>query len=113
MCNASGLLRAQSVSNGRQIVESRCFACHSLDYNRVGPALRGVVGRAAGKADGFAYSAALAAATHTWDVESIREWLTNPELLVPGQRMNYQVDLKEDREDVAAYLASLASKNSK
>jgi cytochrome c len=113
MCDASVPAHAQSVSRGKQIIESRCFACHSLDFNRVGPALRGVVGRTAGKADGFEYSAALTAATYTWDVESIKKWLTNPELLVPGQRMNYQVDLKEDREDVVAYLASLTSKNPK
>ena len=109
MCDASALVHAQSVSRGKQIIESRCSACHSLDYNRVGPALRGVVGRAAGKAEDFEYSAALAAATHTWNSESIKIWLANPELFVPGQKMNYQLDLKEDREDVAAYLASLTS----
>jgi cytochrome c len=109
MFYASAMVHAQSISRGKQIVESRCFACHSLDFNRVGPALRGVVGRAAGKADGFEYSAALAAATNTWDLERIKNWLTNPELLVPGQRMNYQLDLKEDRDDVVAYLANLDS----
>lgn len=107
MCDASALVHAQSVSKGGQIVESRCFACHSLDANRVGPALRGVVGRMAGKAAGFEYSPALSAATHTWDKESIKKWLTNPEWLVPGQKMNYQVDSEQDREDVVAYLASL------
>lgn len=103
----SAPLHAQSVSNGLQIVESRCFACHSLDANRVGPALRGVVGREAGKAAGFEYSPALSAATHKWDVAGIKKWLTNPELLVPGQKMNYQVESAQDREDIVAYLASL------
>lgn len=90
------------------MVESRCFACHSLDENRVGPALRGVVGRVAGKAAGYDYSDALAAATFRWDSQGIKTWLTDPEQRVPGQRMNYRLDQAQDREDVAAYLASLS-----
>jgi cytochrome c len=100
--------RAQSVSLGQQLVESRCFACHSLDANRVGPALRGVVGRKAGKAQGYAYSEALGRASHTWDATAIKAWLTNPEQVVPGQVMNYRLDLAQDREDVVAYLATLS-----
>ncbi len=107
------LVHAQSSERGKQLVESRCFACHSLDANRVGPALRGVVGRPAGKAEGFDYSPALAAATHTWDAAGIRRWLTNPEQVVPGQKMNYRLDREEDRQDVVAYLASLSGLTAK
>jgi cytochrome c len=32
---------------GLALYQSRCSACHSLDYNGVGPAHRGVFGRAA------------------------------------------------------------------
>lgn len=97
-----------SVSRGQQLVESRCFACHSLDANRAGPALRGVVGRKAGQAEGYFYSEPMAAAKHTWTVEGIKAWLANPEKVVPGQEMNYQLDDAQDREDVVAYLASLS-----
>ena len=97
-----------SQSRGQQLVESRCFACHSLDENRVGPALRGVVGRVAGKAAGYVYSDALAAATHTWNGHSIQAWLTDPEQLLPGQRMNYRLEQAQDRADVVAYLVSLS-----
>lgn len=99
--------QAQSVARGQMLFESRCVACHSLDENRVGPALRGVVGRRAGSAPGYAYSPGLAAASHTWDRAKITAWLTNPEAVAPGQAMNYRLDLPQDRDDVVAYLASL------
>lgn len=99
---------AQPAARGQALFESRCVACHSLDANRVGPALRGVVGRVAGKADGYFYSQAMAAATHVWDVPKLTAWLTNPETVVPGQDMNYRLDAAQDRSDVVAYLATLS-----
>jgi cytochrome c2 len=45
--------------HGRQLFEQRCTGCHSLDQNKVGPHLRGVYGRQAGKVSSFNYSAAL------------------------------------------------------
>lgn len=105
--------RAQSVERGQALFESRCVACHSLDANRVGPALRGVVGRTAGKAKDYFYSEAMTAATHVWDVTQLKAWLTNPEDVVPGQDMNYRLDIPQDREDVVAYLASVSPPNLK
>lgn len=96
-----------SVSNGKMIFESRCIACHSLDTNRVGPALQGVVGRVAGKAPDFAYSKALGAASHSWERDKLLAWLTDPEALVPGQGMGYSVEKADDRRDVVAYLATV------
>jgi cytochrome c len=99
-----------SVPRGKQLFESRCVGCHSLDANRVGPALGTVFGRIAGKASGFDYSDALRAATHVWDEPRLKAWLTNPEALVPGQGMGYRVDSAIDRDDILAYLASLNAK---
>lgn len=109
---APALVQAQALvpdlQRGQQLAESRCFACHSLDANRAGPALRGVVGRKAGKAEGYFFSEAMAAATHTWTVAGLKAWLTNPEKVVPGQEMNYYLTEAQDREDVVAYLASVS-----
>ena len=96
-----------SVPQGKQLFESRCIGCHSLDANRVGPALGTVFGRTAGKASGYDYSPALAAATQAWTVPRLKAWLTNPEALLPGQGMGYRVDSAADRDDIVAYLASL------
>ncbi len=94
-------------AQGRLIFESRCVACHSLDANRVGPALGTVVGRVAGKAPDFAYSKALGSATHRWSADKLDAWLANPEAVVPGQAMGYSVPDPQDRRAVVAYLASL------
>lgn len=104
------LAQAQSgdVQKGRQLFESRCMGCHSLDANRVGPALGTVVGRVAGKQADFAYSAALTRATHVWTPEKLQTWLTNPEALVPGQAMGYSLSQADDRRDVVAFLQSLS-----
>lgn len=104
------LAQAQSgdLQKGRQLFESRCMGCHSLDANRVGPALGTVVGRVAGKQADFAYSAALTRATHVWTPENLQTWLTNPEALVPGQAMGYSLSQADDRRDVVAFLQSLS-----
>lgn len=101
---------AGSAPRGKMIFESRCVACHSLDSHRVGPALGTVFGRKAGKAPEFVYSRALRAASHVWDRDKLLAWLTNPEAVVPGQAMGYQVETAGDRQDVVAYLASLPKK---
>ena len=41
---------------GCALYQARCAACHSLDYNGVGPAHRGLFGRKAARVAGFAYS---------------------------------------------------------
>lgn len=97
------------VARGQGLFESRCGGCHSLDENRVGPALGNVVGRVAGKRVDFAYSAALATASHVWTPDKLQQWLTDPEALVPGQAMGYRLAEAADRRDVVAFLQSLAT----
>jgi cytochrome c len=98
---------AQDAAKGKTIFESRCIACHSLEANRVGPALGTVVGRKAGTAPGFNYSPALKAAGHVWDEEKLQTWLTNPQAFVPGAVMPFRLGDADERKNVAAYLASL------
>jgi cytochrome c len=89
---------------GEQLYESRCIACHSLDANRVGPRHRGVYGRQAGAVPDFPYSAALASAKIIWSETTLNRWLTDPEALIPGQRMNIRVPSADDRADIIAFL---------
>jgi cytochrome c len=89
---------------GRVLYQTRCTACHSLDYNGVGPAHRGVFGRAAAQAKGFAYSDALKASRLVWSEDALDRWLADPEKAAPGQRMGVNVPDANERADLIAYL---------
>jgi cytochrome c len=98
---------AQDAAKGKTIFETRCIACHSLESNRVGPALGTVFGRKAGTNPGFSYSPALKAAGHTWDAEKLRKWLINPQDFVPGAVMPFRLGDEQERKNVVAFLQSL------
>jgi cytochrome c len=78
-----------------------------VDTDRIGPRHAGVVGRRAGSVPGFAYSDALRNSGFTWDATLLERWLADPEALVPGQRMGYQLADAQARADIVAYLATL------
>ncbi len=92
---------------GETLWTSRCIACHAIDANKVGPPHRGVVGRKAGTAAGYAYSSALATAGFVWDAGKLDAWLADPRALVPGAKMAFRVGAPQDRADLIAYLATL------
>ena len=94
---------------GRALYQTRCAVCHSMDFNGVGPAHRGVFGRQAAQTPGFAYSDALKASHLTWDEASLDRWLADPEKLVPGQRMGVNVPEAAARRDLIAYLKQAAA----
>jgi cytochrome c len=94
-------------TRGSALYQKRCSACHSPDFNGLGPAHRGVFGREAGQAKGFLYSDALKASRLIWDESTLDLWLTDPEKLVPGQRMGVNVPSGEERANLIAYLKQL------
>jgi cytochrome c len=98
---------AQSVERGAALYAAHCSSCHSPDQHGDGPAHRGVVGRRAGALKDFDYSPALRASKLLWTRATLKAWLTDPEALIPGQGMDYQLDDAQGREDVVAYLATL------
>jgi len=94
---------------GQALYQARCAACHSVDFNGIGPAHRGVFGRLAGTAKGFTnYSAALKRSNITWNEASLDRWLADPEALVPGQAMGVSLSDAGERADVIAFLRTLA-----
>ena len=97
-------MAAGDANAGRALYQARCTACHSLDYNGVGPAHRGVFGRATAQAPGFAYSDALKSSHQVWNEDSLDRWLADPERFAPGQRMGFSVAEARDRSDLIAYL---------
>lgn len=89
------------------VYAARCSGCHSEDAHRVGPLHRGVVGRRAGALADFDYSPALRDSKLLWTRATLAAWLADPEALIPGQGMDYQLEDAREREDVVAYLATL------
>lgn len=70
----------------------RCMACHSIvagEPHKVGPNLHGVLGAAAARAEGFAYSEPLRKANLIWDHDTLRRWIEDPGALAPGTSMAY------------------------
>lgn len=94
---------------GQQAYEARCGGCHSVDADRIGPRHAGIVGRRAGSVAGFACSDALRHSGITWDAARLDQWLTDPEALVPGQRMGYRIADAQVRADIVAYLGTLTT----
>jgi cytochrome c len=97
------------VEHGKVLYQQRCTACHSVQYNGVGPAHQGVFGRHAGRAPGYAYSPAVHDSSVTWSESSLDRWLTDPERFIPGQKMGFKVDDPAERADLIAYLKTLSA----
>lgn len=91
-------------------VFNRCKVCHevSTTKNKIGPNLKGVIGRKAAAADGYKYSPAMKKAGEgglTWTVENIDQFITSPKKLVPGTKMPFAGLRKaSDRADLIAYV---------
>lgn len=98
---------APSAAHGEELYQS-CQDCHSLDSNDVGPKHRGVFGRKAGTVPDYAYSPALKNSGITWKEDTLDQWLTDPQKLVPGSKMFFHLDAAQDRADVIEYLKERA-----
>jgi cytochrome c len=95
---------------GRDIFQRRCTGCHAMEQDREGPRLRGVFGRSAGAVPGFDYSPALQQAHIVWNETTLERWLADPDALVPGNNMEFQVSKVQERRDLVRFLRDSASK---
>ena len=97
-------------ARGKMVFEKRCVGCHAMDANREGPQLRGVYGRKAGTVAGFQYSPSLKNSGVTWNPETLDKWLTDPDVMVPGNDMSFATPKAQDRADLIAYFQQLSAK---
>jgi cytochrome c len=93
-------------------VFNQCKACHEVEkgVNKVGPTLKGVVGRKAASVPDYKYSEAMTAkgaAGVVWDEATLTAYLPNPKAYVPGTKMAFGGLKKPD--DVANVIAYLAA----
>lgn len=96
--------------DGAALFRQQCATCHTINPSepiRQGPPLSKIVGRRAGKVDGFHYSAGLANADFVWDEARLNDWLTNPQAVIPDAFMAYRQSKAETRAAIIAYLKEL------
>ncbi|HEY8099506.1 MAG TPA: c-type cytochrome [Burkholderiaceae bacterium] len=101
---ANTVFAAGDPIRGQALYQGKCGACHSIEYNGVGPAHMGVFNRKAGSRTDYDYSKAVKVSTIIWNEKTLDKWLTDPEKLIPGQKMGFLVPSKKDRADLIAYL---------
>ena len=98
---------------GQELYHTLCMSCHSIDYNGVGPAHKGLFGRKAGSHADYLYSPAVKSSNIVWTDKTLDKWLSNPEKLIPGQKMGFMVPAAKDRADLIAYLKKEAGREEK
>ncbi|NML94067.1 c-type cytochrome [Novosphingobium olei] len=89
-------------------VYARCAACHDLNTGatRLGPSMKGIIGRKAGSVAGYAYSPAMKGKGVTWNAQTLDAYLAAPAKYVPGNKMPFAgIPNPQDRADLIAYLA--------
>lgn len=86
----------------------QCAACHSLEpgLHLTGPSLAGIWERKAGTGEGFPrYSDALKKSGIAWNEKTLREFLKNPQGLIPGNLMPFP-GIQDEKQiaDLVGYL---------
>jgi cytochrome c len=88
----------------------KCKTCHDIDkgVNKVGPSLKGLIGRKAAAVPDFKYSEAMIAKGAegvVWDEATLTVYLPDPKAFVPKTKMVFAgLKKPEDIEDLIAFL---------
>ena len=101
---------AAKPADGAMLFKQQCATCHTTNISdppRQGPTLFNIVGRDAGTADGFRYSAGFANAKFKWDEQKLDAWLADPQTMIPGAIMPYKQAKPELRIAIVSYLREL------
>jgi glucose/arabinose dehydrogenase len=97
---------------GKTLFAERCSVCHTAaagdNGGAQGPSLIGLMGRAAGSAPQFSYTAALRDSKLTWDAATLKRFLASPTTVVPGTSMLIAVPAENERDNLIAYFQSVA-----
>ncbi len=98
-------------AKGKKVFK-KCKTCHTFDpgKKKIGPHLKGIIGRKSGSVEGYKYSKAMKAADIVWDEANLDEYLKKPKAFVKGTKMTF-AGLKKDsqRQDLIAYLKEAAN----
>jgi len=111
-----------NAEDGKKIFKS-CAGCHKVGdgaKNGIGPVLTTVVGRTAGTEPGYKFGKSIKAAGEAglvWDEALIVEYIADPRKFLRAYlndkkakaKMKFKLKKLQDRENVAAYLATLSA----
>jgi cytochrome c len=101
-------IREADPAQGALIFERKCSSCHDTGKgvgHGKGPNLWNLLDRPAGRAAGFAYSAALGQANFRWSYANLNYYLTRTDWAVPGVAMNFRgIRNDQQRAQLIAYL---------
>ncbi|MCA3554966.1 cytochrome c family protein [Aestuariivirga sp.] len=101
--------QAGDAAKGEKVF-AQCKACHEAEkgVNKVGPTLKGMIGRNVASVPDYKYSTAMLdyAKTHpVWTDELFLTYIENPKKEVPGTKMAFAgVKKPDDRANLLAYL---------
>jgi cytochrome c len=100
---------AADAGRGEQRFRALCGTCHNVDpaQKKIGPHLKGIIGRKAGSVDGVAYSVAMKTSGWTWTGAKLNEFLANPRKAMQGTTMMIAAGNVADRADIIAYLETV------
>ncbi len=104
------MIRQADPQKGQRLFMRKCSACHDATKgigHGKGPNLWGLVNRPAGRAKGFAYSAALQKSNFDWTYANLNYYLTRTDRAIPGVAMNFRgISNAQQRAEVISYLRS-------
>jgi cytochrome c len=111
--NIMAIFASTNATEGAKIFK-KCAACHSIaegGANKIGPALWGVLGRAAGSIPDYKYSKAMVAYGKNWSFEEMNGFLIKPKDWIKGTKMSF-AGLKKPKERAAVILYMNENTNS-
>lgn len=103
---------AHAESAGEKLFKQQCAACHAVAKDApmgMGPNLSGIVGKQAGKMEGYRYSAEFKKGLDgkKWTAELLDTWLTDPQNVAAGNYMMYKQDDASVRKAIIDYLKTV------
>ena len=112
-CLGLSTFSASEDADGQLMFNNACRTCHSVREgdNRLGPHMRGIIGRKAGSLPDYSYSSAMRGADFVWDEKNLERFIANPDETVPGNTMKPYGGLPsaESRAKLIAVLKTLTA----
>ncbi|WP_342245561.1 c-type cytochrome [Pseudomonas sp. OTU5201] len=98
------------VQKGETLFGSDCSVCHSAKQDgptMMGPNLHGLYGRQSGSLAGFSYSQAMKTKAVEWQLDSLEQFIAQPQGFVAGTYMLYAgMASADDRRAVGCFLGA-------